>query len=192
MIGAWISRLQGHNKLHQDLLLADVVMMHDQAISLVGWRELVALPSLGIPELVAKVDTGARTSSLDARVLSVADGWVRFAVPLWRDRSHPAVEVEAPLVDWRWVRDSGGHGTLRPVIRTRVALGDWMGELDVTLAHRGGMQHRMLLGRSAVRGRFVVDAGRAFLAGAPRRVDAGVPDWSVAVPAAAIDAESAA
>lgn len=128
----------------------------------VGWRERIALPQLGIESLVAKVDTGARSSALHVLDLSVEAGRVRFLVPL--DRTATAtVPCEADLVGWRWVRDSGGHGTLRPVVRTRVELGADAWDEEVTLADRAGMQHRMLLGRVAVRGRFLVDPEASFV-----------------------------
>lgn len=138
---------------------------------IVGWRERVALPGLGIDALVAKVDTGARSSALHVLDVAIDGGQVRFLVPLDRDAA-ATVACEADLMGWRWVRDSGGHGTLRPVVRTRVLLGEHAWDEEVTLADRAGMQHRMLLGRMAVRGRFLVDPEASFLHGEESPVEA--------------------
>lgn len=135
----------------------------------VGYREHVALPDLGV-ELVAKVDTGARSSSVHAEGIVVRDTpagrRVRATIPLDR-LGERRVDLDAPLLGWRWVRDSGGHGSLRPVVSTTVALGPWSWTEELTLADRPGMRHRMLLGRVAVRGRFLVDPARSFLVGQP-------------------------
>ena len=142
----------------------------------VGWREWVALPELAIPAIKVKVDTGARSSALHAFDIVLHDdasgAWVEFAVhPLQRD-SHTTVLARAPLVDERWVRSSSGRRTFRPVIATRLILGDSTWPIELTLVRRDLMGFRMLLGREALRRRLVVDPGRSFLAGPPRP-DAG-------------------
>jgi hypothetical protein len=142
--------------------------------ALLGWREWAALPELGIHCIKAKVDTGARTSALHTfRVVRFErDGrsWVRFWVhPL--QRSESAVMVcEAPVADRRLVRDSGGHEELRYVILTELALGGERWPIEVTLTDRDSMGFRMLIGRTAIRGRYKVDPGASYLAdgqGAP-------------------------
>lgn len=138
-------------------------------LPVIGWREWVALPGLGVPRIKAKVDTGARTSALHAFDLErfTRDGrpMVRFeAHPLQRDDS-VSIPVEAELVDRRTVRSSTGDETLRPVVETEVEL---MGErwtMELTLVRRDPMGFRMLLGRQAVRGRFLVDPARSYLGG---------------------------
>jgi hypothetical protein len=133
----------------------------------VGWREWVALPDLGIPEIKAKVDTGARSSALHAFDIRA---FRRAGVDRVRFRVHPVqrntavtVEAEAEVVDERWIRSSHGHGTLRPVIRTEVVWGQERWPIELTLIGRDEMGFRMLLGRQAVRNRFLVDPGRSFL-----------------------------
>jgi hypothetical protein len=135
----------------------------------VGWREWVALPALGITAIKAKIDTGARSSSLHAFNLQTfergSETWVRFDVhPLQRDDA-TVVRAEARVLEFRHVRSSSGHQTLRPVIRTELALGGRKWSVELTLAARDEMGFRMLLGREAMRGRFVVDPARSFLVG---------------------------
>lgn len=137
----------------------------------VGWREWVGLPELGVDRIKAKIDTGARTSSLHAFGLErfERDGreMVRFeAHPLQRDDS-VSVAVEAELVERRSVRSSTGAETVRPVIETDLKLMGERWRIELTLIRRDLMGFRMLLGRQAIRGRFVVDPGRSFLGGKP-------------------------
>lgn len=134
----------------------------------IGWREWVALPTLGVGAIKAKVDSGARTSSLHA--YDVADirrrgvERVRFSVhPLQRDSSE-TVCCEADLLERRWVTTSGGHRSYRPVIRTEVELAGRRWSIELSLTARDAMGFRMLLGRQALRGVFLIDPGRSFRA----------------------------
>lgn len=137
----------------------------------VGWREWVGLPDLGIPTIAAKIDTGARSSSIDVRnieVLEDGDGQrVRFDVRLGRNRM---VTAEAPLVDVRTVRNPGrgGREEQRYVIRTDLALAGTRWPIEVNLARRTRMTYRMLLGREALVDRVMVDPGASYLLGEPR------------------------
>lgn len=146
---------------------------HPEALPTIGWREWVAIPSLGVPFIKAKIDTGARTSSLHAFDVEVFDRRgktrVRFSVhPLQRD-SRTVVLAEAEVIDERYVRSSSGHRALRPVISTEVLILGRKVDTEITLANRDDMGFRMLLGREAVRGRYLVDAGHSFLGGKPTK-----------------------
>jgi hypothetical protein len=135
----------------------------------VGWREWIALPELGIARIKPKIDTGARSSSLHAFNVETFDRggatWVRFDVHPLQRNSDVTVRAEARVLEYRHVRSSSGHQTLRPVIRTELALGGRRWPVELTLAARDEMGFRMLLGREALRGRFIVDPGRSFLTG---------------------------
>ncbi len=130
-----------------------------------GWREWVALPDLGIPLIKAKIDTGARTSAIHAvRIERPSPKRVRFAVrPM--QKSTEEIWCEADWVEDRWVSDSGGHRELRPVILTPLVLGPHRWKIEVTLTARDNMLFRMLLGRTALEDRYMVDPAASFLMG---------------------------
>lgn len=136
--------------------------------TVIGWREWLALPELGLNRIKAKIDTGARTSTLHAfsvesfRHDSGAE-WVRFGVHPVQGDVDTEVFCEAPVIDRRNVRDSGGHQGERYVIGTRIDIGEMSVHAEVTLTARDDMLFRMLLGRTAMRGLFVVDPAKSFL-----------------------------
>ena len=133
---------------------------------LLGWREWVALPDLGVQRIKAKLDTGARTSSLHAfhmhRYTSDGQDMVRFEVhPVQRSRA-ATVEVEAPVLEERTVRNSGGGQEVRPVIETTLQVAGRRWPIELTLTRRDEMGFRMLLGRQALRGRVTIDPAASF------------------------------
>lgn len=133
-----------------------------------GWREWLGISELGILRIKAKVDTGARSSSMHAENIEIfeRDGarFVGFelehsaAVILVGQRTR----LELPLHDLRWITSSNGHRQKRPIIRTPIDLGGQSWPIEMSLGPRGSMGFPMLLGREAVRRRFVVDPGRSF------------------------------
>ena len=136
----------------------------------IGWREWVGLPALGIEGIKAKIDTGARTAALHAwrveRFERDGQAWARFEVhPVQRD-NRTRISCEARLVGMKAVRSSGGHLESRYVIVTDLTLGDKTWPIEVTLTNRRDMRFRMLLGRTALSGKALVDPRRSFLANA--------------------------
>ncbi len=135
---------------------------------LVGWKEYLDLPELGILRLKAKVDTGARTSTLHVDRIEVLDvfpdgsEWVEIS--LRPDRRCPERQVTARAKVLRRMRvtDSGGHREVRPVIETEMVLGPVRKRILLTLADRSGMLFRMILGRKALEGDFHVDVASKY------------------------------
>jgi hypothetical protein len=138
-----------------------------------GWREWIELPDLQIPRIKAKIDTGARTSALHAFHVEpfTREGqpWVRFAIHPLQGDTDRQVECEAAVKDRRVVRDSGGHEELRYVIDTEVKIGEDRFRAEMTLTDRDTMAFRVLLGRTALRARYVIHPGRSYLQGKPTR-----------------------
>lgn len=146
-----------------------------EPLPVLGWREWVTFPELGLPPVKAKVDTGARSSAIHAfdveRFERDGKPWVRFKVHPVQRNEELTVQSEAPLLERRFVRDTSGRRTLRPVIVTHAELLGRRWPIELTLASRDEMGFRMLLGRQAVRRRFLVDPGRSFVGGKPVRTD---------------------
>lgn len=142
-------------------------------LPVIGWREWVGLPDLGIKQIKVKVDTGARSSSLHAFDLRFFEKegapWVRFKVHPLQRKSDKTVRVEAAVLEYRSVRSSSGKATTRPVILTDIKMLGQTWPAELTLASRDEMGFRMLLGREAFRGRFLVDAGKSYYGGKPKR-----------------------
>lgn len=142
-------------------------------LQVIGWREWLALPDLGIKLIKAKVDTGARSSSIHARDIEQfeRDGeqFVKFLVPTSQRNPDRVVATQAKVLEFRSVRSSSGRAEMRPVIVTTVALLGQQWPVELTLANREKMGFRMLLGREAFRGKFLVDAGRSYHNGSPKK-----------------------
>ena len=167
MAGSSPERPRDENRLRKDVSRErNVQAAPETPDRIIGWREWVKLPGLGIDRIKAKVDTGARSSCIHAIDVKVIEKGglrvVRFKVhPQQRD-SKTTVDCEAELLEYREIRSSTGHMQLRPVIVTTI---DVMGEswpIELTLANRDEMGFRMLLGRQGIRHRFLVDTARSF------------------------------
>ena len=140
-------------------------MKTPKVLPAVGWRELVHLPELGLHGIPAKIDTGARTSSLHGTVLEEFERegqkYVRFAVDF--ERQHVRQVCEAVHVDVRGITSSNGETQYRYVIKTPLKIGDVEFRAEISLANRRDMKFPMLIGRSSLRRRFVVDSGYSWL-----------------------------
>lgn len=143
-------------------------------LPILGWREWVRLPDLRLGCIKAKIDTGARSSCLHAFDIEIFDRegelFVRFKVHPQQRRKTKLVEAEAKILEFREVRSSSGHSEKRPVICTTIRLLGQEWPIDLTLSDRGEMGFRMLIGREALRSRFLVDAEKSFLAGRPGKL----------------------
>lgn len=144
----------------------------EERLPVIGWREWVTLGSLGVDRIKTKIDTGARTSALHAFDIRPFHDHgaphVAFVVhPRQRFRL-PAIDCVAEVLDEREVTSSSGHKEVRYVIHTDLTLGSFTWPIEITLADRDPLGFRMLLGRQAVRERFLVDPGRSFLLGGRR------------------------
>lgn len=147
---------------------------HKKRLPVIGWREWISLPDLGVATIKVKVDTGARSSSLHALKQKIfeRDGekWVRFQInPVQKKKTSRKIMAEAKIIDFRSIRSSNGVMDWRPVISTRIELLGRTWPIELTLSNRDEMGFRMLLGRQAFRKRFYVDAGRSFYGGTPRK-----------------------
>jgi hypothetical protein len=134
---------------------------------IIGWREWVSLPELGIDKIKAKVDTGARTSALHAFALHPfkegTQDRIRFDIHPLQNNTSTIITCMADVIDKRMVSDSGGHREERFVIRTPVIMGEDTWPIEITLTERDTMLFRMLLGRSAIRRRFTINPARSFV-----------------------------
>ncbi|RDI40182.1 ATP-dependent zinc protease family protein [Aquicella lusitana] len=134
---------------------------------LIGWREWVSLPELNIFHIKAKVDTGARTSALHAFSLNpfIENGKqrIRFDIHPLQHNTEKIITCVADVVDRRLVTDSGGHEEERYVIQTPITMAGQTWSIEITLTERENMLFRMLLGRSALRKRFIVNPARSFV-----------------------------
>ena len=135
-------------------------------LDIIGWREWLGLPDVGVKRIKAKIDTGAKSSAIHAyniRVFS-RDGTeiVAFDLRPRQNNDEVVVSAEAEVLEFRRVRNSGGTVTIRPVIVTHASLFGRRFPIELTLANRDEMGYRMLLGREALRGRFVVDVDQSY------------------------------
>ncbi len=137
---------------------------------LIGWTELVDLPEWGIRRLRAKVDTGARTSALHVQnIEELPRGKVRFDVVLHRKKRDRRIHVLTSITRRGRVRSSNGQLTERLFVQTVLRLGPVEKRIEVSLVDRQKMIHRMLLGREALSGPFVIDVDRRLVQSPKRR-----------------------
>jgi hypothetical protein len=140
-------------------------------LPLLGWREWLALPELNIERIKAKIDTGARSSALHAFAIEPyrkgGQRWVMFAIHPIQKHTDSVIECHAPIKDRRFVSDSGGHKQRRYVIDSQLLLGHSLISAEITLTNRDNMQFRMLLGRTAMNGRFIIDPSASYVQGKP-------------------------
>ncbi len=145
-------------------------MINTKNKTFIGGREMVNFPQLGLV-LRAKIDTGAKTSSLHATDIHLfkkdAQQWISFTTLNEADGKTSSVHCEFPVYDHRQVRSSNGQAHWRYVIQTQIQLGNFQEKVELTLADRSKMQYPMLLGRAAMKKHFLVAPGKTYLQGSP-------------------------
>lgn len=137
--------------------------------NIIGWREWVSFPTLNAGNIKAKIDTGARTSTLHAFEVNFFEEerlkMVSFLMHPDQYSMEKVVQCESQLWDTRWVTDSGGHKELRPIIKTEIQLGQLQWQIEITLTKRDDMRFRFLLGRAAIPKNFLIDISHSYLLG---------------------------
>jgi hypothetical protein len=152
---------------------AETVTVEKRKKKIAGWREWVSLPDCNIKRIKAKLDTGARTSALHASKITpfTKDGasYVRFVVHPIQRKNKPAATCVALVIDHRRIMDSGGRSEERYVIRTTLLIGQSQWPVELSLTNRDQLGFRMLIGRQALRRRYLVDPARSFVTKLKRR-----------------------
>lgn len=142
---------------------------------LVGWREWCALPQLNVPAIKAKLDTGAKTSSLHAFDIGIhfkkGKPIVKFSIHPLQGNPKLVIQCESPLIDQRWIMSSNGHREHRYVIATSVKIGPKIQLIEFSLSNRDPLKFRMLLGREALKNLAAIDPARSFCQGRIKKID---------------------
>lgn len=144
-------------------------------LTVIGLREWIGLPGLGITQLIAKVDSGAKTSALHATEIEhfERDGqaWVRFNAHAGSLHKPHKQACEAPLINTKRIKSSNGHMQERCVIRTPMVLGDRTWPVEFTLTCRKEMRYRVLIGcRAMLDGQLVINPGVRFVQDKPQHI----------------------
>lgn len=137
---------------------------------IIGWREWVSFPDLGIQEIKAKIDTGARSSALhayDIETYTTRNGKMRakFCVHPIQKNSKLVIDCHANIIDQRIIKSSSGQQELRITVMSMIQMGDAQWPIELTLTNRDSMGFRLLIGRTAIKRLFLVDPQKSFLLG---------------------------
>ena len=137
----------------------------DDQPAIIGWREKVSLPQLGVGAFSAKIDTGARSAALHATSIERDDHHVTFVLPLPKRHHH----CRLPLKGLRRIKSSNGHIETRAVVETDVKIGATTLRMEITLTARTDMGVAMLLGRSSIGHDFLVHPTKTNILSARKR-----------------------
>ena len=144
-------------------------MSDDESKIIVGSQEWCGFPELGVPAIKARVDSGAKTSSIHAFNIQPfkrhGESWVSFEVHPLQGNRRTTMKCESMVIDRRIIKSSAGIKEKRYVISTPLSLGYRVWDIELTLANRDSMGYRMLLGRRAMVGRMQVDPSRSLVHG---------------------------
>ncbi len=134
--------------------------------TVLGWREAIDLPELKIKSLPAKIDSGARTSSLHAEEIEfvkiAAENWVTFFVSIEKSGQLKRIKCKAKLIATKKIKSSTGHTEVRPIIWTQIKMGEHTFDTPITLTDRSEMGFKMLIGRNTLRPNYIVDCAKSF------------------------------
>jgi hypothetical protein len=135
---------------------------------LIGWREYASFPEWDVRRIKVKVDTGARTSALDVAEYHLRElpgrGLVAELCLALNRRKRPRFKViETPVLRLARVRNTGGQYEQRPVVETVLRLGPVTRRVCLTVTDRKAMRFRVILGRKALEGDFLVDVSKQYL-----------------------------
>jgi len=136
---------------------------------IIGWREHIDLPELGIFALNAKIDTGARTSALHVTKVNPFQGpdgseWLELHIPIPNSKGNMQDMVcEMPSGGTRHIKSSSGHLEERYVLTSKLVLGTFEKNVEITLTNRMSMRYDMLIGRTALRNHVLINPGKSFL-----------------------------
>lgn len=129
----------------------------------IGWKESIDLPDWGIRNILAKADTGARSSALDVHNICELEGdRIQFDIVLDRKDRTRTKKVVATIAHQKHVRSSNGHEHERYFVKTKVRIGKKIKEVEFSLVSRKAMVCRILLGRTALEDDFLVDSSSKF------------------------------
>jgi len=136
---------------------------------IIGGEEWCAFPGLHIPAIKARVDSGAKTSTIHAsnihKFIRKGEKWVSFEVHPIQENRRIILRCKAKIIDYRNIKSSSGISEKRFVIQSALKIGNYQWNIELTLANRDSMGFRMLLGREAMENRVFVDPANSFLLG---------------------------
>jgi hypothetical protein len=135
--------------------------------NIIGWKEWVSLPHWEVFKMKVKVDSGAKTSALHAHDIIYFEihgiKMVKFKIYPEQNNHNKYTIVESKLIENRFVKSSIGQGTLRPVVVTPIQIGFEVWPIEITLVNRDLMGVRMLIGREAIKNKFLIDPSQSFI-----------------------------
>lgn len=138
-------------------------------LKIIGNKEWCHFKELNIPAIKARIDSGAKTSSIQATDITTykknKEDWVRFYVqPITENRSI-SIECEAKVISTRIVKSSSGIPEKRFVISSPITMDNETWDIELTLTNRDTMEFKMLLGRQAMQSKILVNPAKEFLLG---------------------------
>lgn len=133
-------------------------------LTLIGWREFVALPGLKLKNIKAKIDTGAKTSALHAEEIEyISINNKKYVKFVYKTEEGQRKKLKARFIEERAIKSSTGQTTIRPVVKAKIKMGLNEFDIELTLINRDLMGFKMLIGRDALNHKFVINPSKSFL-----------------------------